>query len=86
MNDSGFVRRGERVGNLDCDVQAFGKVETGTAQAMAQRFAFVKLGGNDVRPGRLPNLVDRDDVWMVQRRSRPGFLFESAQSIVVFGE
>jgi hypothetical protein len=40
--------------------------------SFAQRLAIDKLGGDEIHRVALVDLVNRDDVWMVQRGSSPG--------------
>src|SRR5438128_7621715 len=81
MNNSGLMSRGQRVGNLNRDVQRLVEVEGVVAQALAQGFAFDKLSRDHERGGGLANLVDGDDVRMIKGRCRAGLLLEAVQTV-----
>ena len=49
----------------------------------AQREAVDKLSGYELYAIRLPDLMNGDNVWMIECRSRPSFLFKSSRPLVI---
>ena len=74
MNDSGGVRRRERVGQCNRRLQQNGKVERALAQPLLERFALEELHDDErLVFRRFADVVDGADVRMVQRGDRPRF-------------
>ena len=53
------------------------------ADQQAQTLTIDELGGDEVMTVGLPNLVDGEDVRVIERGRRPGFLPESAQAFFI---
>src|SRR6266545_7500216 len=70
---SQIMRGGKSAGCLDRDLQNLYQLHP-RADALAQSFAIDELGGDEVHRVDLLNLVNRDDVGMIQRRSSLCFL------------
>src|SRR5688572_32674930 len=83
MNDSEFVRARKARGDLDRDVQRFPELQAVLCDLLAERYALDVLH-RDVRSAFVfPNFVNRENVWMVQRRSSARFLEETTAAIVL---
>ena len=73
------LRRFERHRYLDADAECFVELHWTTPETVAQRFAFDVFGGDVVCVGCLTDLVDGENVRMIERQDRAGFLFEATQ-------
>ncbi len=49
MNDSGAVRRCDAVGDLSDELNCLPQLQTSVCQAVAERFAFQQLHGDEVQ-------------------------------------
>jgi len=78
VNDPGGVRFFESAGDLDCDIEYFARFERRTSHMSAQSFAVDVFGGDKMGAVGLAYFMNRENVWMVESRSRAGFLFETA--------
>ena len=83
VHDAAAVRRGERRGDLGADVHDIAHRQRARGETIAQRHAVHELRRDEVDRARLPDLVDRDDVRMVERRGGARFLLEAAAEIGV---
>ena len=84
VDDAAAVRRGKRRGDLGADVHEFAhRQRAARGETLAQRHAVHELRRDEVDRARLPDLVDRDDVRMVERRGGARFLLEAAAEIGV---
>src|SRR5690349_12599962 len=84
MQDPFCMRRGQRIGDLHGNAQRFAVLDSSvcnevssgrgerlrSTDMLTKRLAIDELGGDEVSLFGLSNLVDRDDVWMVQRGGR----------------
>ena len=78
VRDPGRVRRRQSVGDLGRNVDGFSKAEARAPEG----FPVHQLGNEIV----LPDVVEGDDVGMVERGDRAGFLLEAPAAIGVGGE
>jgi hypothetical protein len=86
VDDAGFVRGGQRVGNLNRNVERQHQRQPRLRKPLAQSLSLDKFSGDEVRRIRFEDFVNGDDVGVVERGGRAGFLLKAAQTIVVFGE
>src|SRR5215475_6282347 len=86
MDYPGGVRANERVGDLDAYVQSFIQRERLLVHQLPQGLAVYELSSDEMRRGRVSNLVDGDDVRMTEGRRGAGFPFKPAHAIRVDGE
>ena len=86
MHDPGFVCSHEATpdsdGDLDDPVERNGLVPC----EVAERLALDVLGGNEVVPLGLSDLIDRKDVRMVENRRPLRFLLKPRDLLLIFGE
>ena len=73
VNDAFAVRRIERVGNFDRQVEHFVNAQRFRLYAAPQSLALQKLHGDEDSAVLLADVVDRADVWVAQRRGSLGF-------------
>ena len=79
MHDPGFVGARKAVGDLGREREEAADRKRPFHDELAQRPARDELH-RDVRRGLgMADLIDRDDVWMVQRRGGPRFLLEAIE-------
>ena len=83
MDDALGVRLRQRVGDLRRVLQRVRERQPPAADPVGERRALDVLHGDEVDAVRLADVVDRDDVGMVQRRGRPGFLHEAPPALRV---
>ena len=67
MDDPRLMCCGQRGSHLFGDIEHFADLHRPALHALSQRLAFDKLGGDEVRPVRLADLINREDVRMVER-------------------
>src|SRR5262245_11168102 len=85
MNDSSCVCFFECTCNLNCDVEGFTNFKLRSTNFPSQRNAVYVLG-RDVMPAFVvTNLMNCQNVWMIQCRSRARFLFKTMKSISIGG-
>ena len=77
MNDARVVCGDERVGDLQRNVYRFG-LRQRLLQAVAQRLACDKFGGDELRAVVRADFVNREDVRMIERGDGFGFLLKAA--------
>src|SRR5262252_921001 len=83
MDDPGLVRRRERRGDLDGDVERGYHRHLPVGQNFSQRQPFDEFGGDEMRRAVIADLVNGDDVRVVERAGRARLLLESEQPLVV---
>ncbi len=88
MDDAGLVRGAERVADLRGDVQGAPGVEHALArEELRQRLALQVLHDEEVIAlGRLPEVVDLDDVLVADLGDRTRLLVEARDHFLVAGE
>ncbi len=87
MDDAGGVRAGEALGQLAGDVEHLaGRERMLGPDQVAQCRAVDELHDGEGQPGRLTDLVDRDDVGVVEGRGRACLLGESTEAVGDRGE
>ena len=65
MNDSGGVCSRQCTGDLNGNIQRFSESEWLFIYQLTQCLAVNELGGDEMRGVRLPNLMYRNDVWVI---------------------
>jgi hypothetical protein len=86
VHDALRVRRLQRVGNLDSQLEQFLGRERFSHQAVLERLPFQILHHDEQLAVMLPNVVHRADVWMVQRRGSARLAAEAFEELAVVGE
>src|SRR5947199_9105708 len=86
MDDGSFVGGGERTRHLDCDVNSFTDLHPNAHQTLPQRFAFDQFTRNVVGRVILADLVNRQDIWMIERDYGARFLLKALQALGVAGK
>ena len=86
VDDAFRVRSVERVGNLNRQSEQNLRLHGSPGDAMLQRQAVQKLHDDERMAVLLPDLVDRADIGMVQRRGRLRLPLEAGQGLGVFGD
>ena len=81
MHDAGRVRRCQRRGGLDGDLENLAQRQLATLQALAQRFAFDQLRDDVARLVVIADFVNGQDVRVVQRRRRARLLQEAGDAL-----
>ena len=79
MDDPARVRRVERVGDLDRDLEKPLEGRRRPRQEVPKRLAFDELHDDERAPVRLVDVVDRADVRVLERRRRPGLALQSLE-------
>src|SRR5215510_13327950 len=80
------MRSRERAGHLLRHVERHTQAQWLTPHPLAQRLAFDKLADDVMRAISFADLVNRQDVWVVERGGRFRFVFESSYAIRIFCE
>ena len=83
MDDALFVRRLEPARDLKGMLDRLANSDRATIQPVPKRLPFEQLGYDEGRFGMGADVVHGEDVRVVQRRRRAGFLLESMQAIDV---
>ena len=86
MDDAVIVRILERVTNLRHDRQCFPRSHPLRIQHLAQVQPVDVLHHKKVQPVRLPEVVDRDDVRMIESGHRLGFTGESFGEVPILAD
>ena len=81
MNDAFSVRRVQRIGNFDSQIEQQLHIERPARNPMLQRDAFQKFHRDERVAVLLADFVDGADVGMVQRGSGAGLAAETLQSL-----
>ncbi len=77
MDDAGGMRFFQCASHLDGDLQDLRQIHRRAAQTLSQGDAINEFGGNEVTPAFVPHFINGEDIWMVQGRSRIGFLIKA---------
>ena len=77
MHNAGGMRFGQGISNLNRILKGVGKRQIFAALQLIERLALDEFHGNEIIAVVGGNVINRDDVRMVQRRSRPGFLHKA---------
>jgi hypothetical protein len=77
------VRLFKRAGNLNRDVENFADFHRRSAQSFSQRNAVDVFSGDVMATAFITHLVNRENVRMVQRRRRVGFLIEPNEPVTI---
>lgn len=94
MHDALRVRRGEAVRDLNREIDGLAHRKRTSRQKLLERHALEQVR-YDVRNGSfcagrlegiLPDVVDRQNVWMSDRGGRPRLVLEAPQSVGILGE
>ena len=83
MDDPGRVRLGEAVGDLGRDVQNPAQRHRARGVELSECLTLNELHRDEGVSRSLPDVVDRDDVRMVQRRRGARFPLEALQALVL---
>ena len=86
MDDSRSVRLGEPIGDLRRHAQHTADRHERERRQLAQRLAFDELHRDEGDISLPPDLVNRHDVRMVQRRGRAGLLLEPGDPVPIQGQ
>jgi hypothetical protein len=81
MNDPAGMRRFQRRRNLQRDVDQFFRRNGAFRYSLLQRFALQIFHHDEWLPLMLTNVVDRADLWMIQRGRRARLETEAFQSL-----
>src|SRR5580698_10936809 len=77
MHDALLMGRGEGIHNLKSDAEDLGHRHRALAKLLPQRLAVNPLHDDERQTVHRTDVVNRDDVRMIQRRSGAGLLYES---------
>jgi hypothetical protein len=83
MHDVGSMRRGERVGDLDPVLDRFIQTEAASGYDAVECPARHELHGDEVDALVLPNVMDGDDPWVIERGGGLRFLHKAETAIAV---
>ena len=83
VDDAGFVRGGERLGDLFGDVQHVAHRHLAVFDLFAQRQALDEFGGDEMLLAGMADLIDGDDVRMIERAGDFGLLLEAMHALGV---
>src|SRR5262249_15908796 len=86
MDDPFGVSGGQSLGDLPRAIHRLSWSDRALFYQLAQLFAFEQLGDDIGRVFIHPDVVNREDVRVVERRGGAGFLLEAAQAVSVFGK
>ena len=81
VDDARAMRGVQRVGNLDAHVEQRVQAQRTRGEPILQRRPLQILHHDERSPVLLADVVDRADVWMVERRCGPGFALKAAQRL-----
>ena len=85
VDDAACVRRVQRIGNLDSDVQHLVRLERTAGKAIAKRLSLHQLHDDERTQVVLTNVVNRADMRVVQRRCGARFGPETVNRLLVVG-
>src|SRR5262249_44666559 len=80
VDDVGAMRRIERIGDFDAQIDQSRYIQWLSANALPQRPAFQQFHRNEMLAFVFSNVVDRADIRMVQNRRGPRFTQEPFDS------
>src|ERR1041385_7325191 len=83
MNNSRTVRGAQPGQQLDRHIQNFTDRETSSADQFADGVAFNVLSGNEEAVFRFAHIINRQDIWVIQGRSRASFDLKSPHAFVI---
>jgi hypothetical protein len=83
MDDPFLVRRLERLGDLQRDLQRLADRDRAALQPLGQGLTFDQLHDQKVTAVRFLHAVERGDVWVIERGERLGFPLEPRDAIGV---
>jgi len=86
VDDPGFVRGLEPLGDLPAHVERFVERERAALQAVFQRLSRHELEHEEARVADLVDAVDLRHVRMIERGQRPRFALETPQAFLVVRE
>ena len=86
MDDPGAMGLGQCGRDLDANVDRGGGGERTASDQLAQGLSIDELIGNEMRAGRVADVVNRDDVRVIERRSSLRFLIETGKASAVLGQ
>src|SRR5262249_1459507 len=86
MDDAFGVSGGQPLGDLPSAIHRLSWSDRALFYQLAQLFAFEQFGDDIWRAFMFADVVNRDNVWVVERRGGAGFLLEAAQTVSVFGK
>jgi len=81
MDDASGVRRRKPVGDLPRVVNRLARRERALIEFRAQLLAVEQLGDDVGHAFVRADVVNREDVGMIKRRGRAGFLFKAPQTV-----
>jgi hypothetical protein len=85
VHDAALMRRADRVGQRDGDLQQIGERHPRFRNVLRQRLAFHELHRDEEEPLVFFDGVDGDDAGMVERGDGAGFAFEAGAPVGVAG-
>ncbi len=80
------MRRGQALGDRERILRRAPERERATRQPVSKRFPFEKLGDRENDRAFLPEIVDREDVRMRQRRDGTRLALETGERVGVLGK
>src|SRR3989441_8944223 len=86
MHYPGSVRRSQRLGHLNGNLQYFNERQIFLRNQLAKRLAVDEFRGDEVKLIYLADFVNREDVRMIQSRGGAGFRLKAAQARFVGNE
>ena len=86
VDDALLVRGGERVGDLRPELHHLVERQRALLQAIRERLALEELHHQEVRVALVPDVEERADVGVVERRDRLGLALEALAALLVLGE
>lgn len=86
MHDPFLVCGGKASGHLLRVLNRFPHGQRTLLKLCTQFFAFQRLGDDERHSLIIADVINRQDVWMIERRSRSCFLLKPFQPVSIFGE
>jgi hypothetical protein len=74
---------GQSSGNLDSDLEDWAEVKFLLSHVLSERIAFDEFRADKVHIIFATNFVNGENVGMIQRGGRPGFLLKTSQSFLI---
>src|SRR5207302_9069306 len=81
MHDASLVGGGERASHLDGNLNRFIQLHVPACEVLTQRFAFDQFAGNVASSVIRTDLVNRQDIWMVERSYSVRLLLKPLQPL-----
>ena len=85
MHDAALVRRRQRVGQRDREIEHARKRKSARRHQPVEALSLDQLHGQEADPVRLLDRVERDDVRVVERRDGLGLALEARQAVGMGG-